>query len=175
VPATRLQTNAEIDGDYEERTGALILETFVDRDLDPAAIPAVLVAGHGPFVWGETVEAAVENAIALEAAAAAAFRTLALADDWALQDPRDYVRSLQVTVPRLVAEAGVRPEDVSGIGLAFTSCTVLPTLRDGTPLCRLDDLRREPHAWVKLWKHHAAQPEADRINALALERDEPWL
>jgi L-ribulose-5-phosphate 4-epimerase len=80
VPATRLQTNAEIDGDYEERTGALILETFVERDLDPAAIPAVLVAGHGPFVWGETVEAAVENAIALEAAAAAAFRTLALGE-----------------------------------------------------------------------------------------------
>jgi L-ribulokinase len=98
-----------------------------------------------------------------------------LADDWALQDPRDYLRSLQATVPRLLAEAGVRPEDVSGIGLAFTSCTVLPTLRDGTPLCQVDDLRREPHAWVKLWKHHAAQPEADRINALALERGEPWL
>ena len=43
---------------------------------------------------------------------------------------------------------------------------------DGTPLCMLDDLRGEPHAWVKLWKHHAAQPEADRINAVAAERRE---
>ena len=52
---------------------------------------------------------------------------------------------------------------------------MLPTLADGTPLCLLDELRREPHAWVKLWKHHAAQPEADRINAVAAERGEPWL
>ena len=58
------------------------------------------------------------------------------------------------------------PADVIGIGIDFTSCTMLPTLADGTPLCLLDDLRREPHAWVKLWKHHAAQPEADRINAV---------
>ena len=98
-----------------------------------------------------------------------------LAPDWALQDPRDYVRSLQSAVPRLLAETGVSPEDVIGVGVAFTSCTMLPTLADGTPLCLLDDFRREPHAWVKLWKHHAAQPEADRINAVAAERDEPWL
>lgn len=98
-----------------------------------------------------------------------------LRDDWALQDPRDYVRSLQVAVPGLLAETGVAPADVAGIGIAFTSCTILPTLADGTPLCVLDDLRREPHSWVKLWKHHAAQPEADRINAVAAERGEPWL
>ena len=98
-----------------------------------------------------------------------------LGDGWALQDPADYVRSLQTAVPRALAETGVRPGDVAGIGIAFTSCTMLPTLADGTPLCALDELRREPHAWVKLWKHHAAQPEADRINAVALERGEPWL
>jgi len=94
---------------------------------------------------------------------------------WALQDPDDYVRSLQTAVPRLLAETGVAAEDVVGVGVDFTSCTMLPTLADGTPLCRLDDLRREPHAWVKLWKHHAAQPEADRINAVAAERGEAWL
>ena len=98
-----------------------------------------------------------------------------LGPNWALQDPRDYIRSLQTAVPRLLAETGVPPGDVIGVGIAFTSCTMLPTLADGTPLCLLDDLRREPHAWVKLWKHHAAQPEADRINAVAAERDEPWL
>ena len=62
-----------------------------------------------------------------------------------------------------------------GIGIDFTSCTMLPTTADGTPLCLLEELRGEPHAWVKLWKHHAAQPEADRINAVAAERGEPWL
>ena len=98
-----------------------------------------------------------------------------LGADWALQDPRDYVESVRVAVPRLLAETGVSPDEVVGIGIDFTSCTMLPTLADGTPLCTLDDLRREPHAWVKLWKHHAAQPEADRINAVAAERGEPWL
>lgn len=95
--------------------------------------------------------------------------------DWALQDPRDYLRTYQVAVPALLAETGVSPVDVIGIGIDFTSCTMLPTLADGTPLCMVEDLRREPHAWVKLWKHHAAQPEADRINAVARERDEAWL
>jgi L-ribulokinase len=98
-----------------------------------------------------------------------------LEPDWALQDPGDYVRSIEQAVPGLLADTGVSPDDVVGIGIDFTSCTMLPTLADGTPLCRLDDLRREPHAWVKLWKHHAAQPEADRINAVAAERGEEWL
>jgi len=100
---------------------------------------------------------------------------VALEHDWALQDPEDYLRTFQETVPALLAETGVDPADVIGVGIDFTSCTMLPTLADGTPLCLLDDLRAEPHAWVKLWKHHAAQPEADRINAVAAERGEPWL
>jgi L-ribulokinase len=98
-----------------------------------------------------------------------------LEPEWALQDPADYVSALQHAVPKLLAETGVPPESIAGIGIDFTSCTTLPTLADGTPLCMVDDLRAEPHAWVKLWKHHAAQPEADRINAVAEERGEPWL
>ena len=98
-----------------------------------------------------------------------------LEPDWALQDPEDYIRTFQETVPSLLAETGVDPADVIGVGIDFTSCTMLPTLADGTPLCLLDGLRREPHSWVKLWKHHAAQPEADRINAVAAERGERWL
>ena len=95
--------------------------------------------------------------------------------DWALQDPEDYVRTLREAVPALLAETGVAPTDVIGIGIDFTACTMLPAAADGTPLCLLDEFRRQPHAWVKLWKHHAAQPEADRINAVAQERGEPWL
>jgi L-ribulokinase len=98
-----------------------------------------------------------------------------LEPDWALQDPDDYIRTLQETVPRLMRETGVNPSLVIGIGIDFTSCTMLPTLRDGTPLCCLDTFRRNPHAWVKLWKHHAAQPEADRINEAAEQRGEAWL
>ncbi len=97
-----------------------------------------------------------------------------LEHDWALQDPEDYIRTFQETVPILLSETGVDPAHVIGVGIDFTSCTMLPTLADGTPLCLLDELRREPHAWVKLWKHHAAQPEADRINAVARERGERW-
>ena len=98
-----------------------------------------------------------------------------LGPDWALQDPDDYLRTVQETVPPLLRTSGVDPADVVGIGIDFTSCTMLPTLADGTPLCRLDELRGRPHSWVKLWKHHAAQPHADRINAVAAERGEPWL
>jgi L-ribulokinase len=99
----------------------------------------------------------------------------ALPPDWALQDPEDYLDVLRLAVPAALADAGVDPADVIGIGTDFTACTVLPTLRDGTPLCRLPDLAGRPHAYPKLWKHHAAQPHADRINALAHERKEPWI
>jgi L-ribulokinase len=98
-----------------------------------------------------------------------------LEPDWALQDPEDYLRTFEHTVPRVLAEARIDADRVIGIGIDFTSCTMLPTTADGTPLCLLDERRGEPHAWVKLWKHHAAQPEADRINAVAADRGEPWL
>jgi L-ribulokinase len=98
-----------------------------------------------------------------------------LPPQWALQDPDDWVQALQVAVPAAVAAAGVRPEEVVGIATDFTASTPLPVLADGTPLCRLDDLRERPHAYPKLWKHHAAGAQAERINAVARERSEPWL
>ena len=98
-----------------------------------------------------------------------------LGHDWALQDPQDYLEAVKQTVPAVLAVSGVAPSEVIGLGIDFTSCTMLPTKSDGTPLCQLAEFRHQPHAWVKLWKHHAAQPQADRINAVAAERDEPWL
>ena len=98
-----------------------------------------------------------------------------LGDDWALQHPGDYLDVLEITTKEVLKISGVKPEDIIGIGTDFTACTVLPTLADGTPLCFLDQWKRIPHAWIKLWKHHAAQPWADRLNALAEKRNEPWL
>ncbi|MEV4481933.1 ribulokinase [Micromonospora coxensis] len=95
--------------------------------------------------------------------------------DWALQDPDDYRDVLRHAVPAALAASGVDPARVIGVGIDFTACTVLPALADGTPLCEVPELRNRPHAWVKLWKHHAAQGQADRINALAHERGEPWI
>ncbi len=95
--------------------------------------------------------------------------------DWALQVPSDYVDVLRTAVPKAVAASGVSPEDIIGIATDFTACTVLPTLEDGTPLCEVPELADRPHAYVKLWKHHAAQGQAERINALAHERGEPWI
>jgi L-ribulokinase len=98
-----------------------------------------------------------------------------LGPDWALQDPQDYIRTLQVAVGTVLAQSKIDPSEVIGIGTDFTACTMLPTKADGTPLCAIPEFRRRPHAWVKLWKHHAAQPQADRINAVARERGERWL
>jgi L-ribulokinase len=98
-----------------------------------------------------------------------------LPPEWALQVPSDYVDVLKVAVPEAVAASGVDPSRIIGIGTDFTACTILPTTADGTPLCELDGYRDRPHAYVKLWKHHAAQGQAERINALAHERGEAWI
>jgi L-ribulokinase len=98
-----------------------------------------------------------------------------LPPDFALQNPMDYIAVFQTAIPAVLDESGVDPVDVIGIGIDFTACTMMPTLADGTPLCTLERWRDNPHAWVKLWKHHAAQPEADKINATATAMDEPWL
>ncbi|MCE6999194.1 ribulokinase [Saccharothrix sp. S26] len=98
-----------------------------------------------------------------------------LPPDWALQVPQDYVDVLKHAVPAAIADAGVDPADVIGIGTDFTACTMVPVKADGTPLNELPEFADNPHAYVKLWKHHAAQPQADRINHLAAQRGESWL
>lgn len=98
-----------------------------------------------------------------------------LPSDWALQDPADYLQALGHTISAVLREAGVSPDDVIGVGTDFTACTVLPVKADGTPLCFLPQWKDEPHAYVKLWKHHAAQDKANRLNAIAEERGEAFL
>ena len=98
-----------------------------------------------------------------------------LPPEWALQNPDDYIATFQNAVPAALRESGIDPADVIGVGIDFTACTILPVKADGTPLSRLPEWRDNPHAWVKLWKHHAAQPEADQINATAREMGRGWL
>ncbi|RME97132.1 MAG: ribulokinase [Chloroflexi bacterium] len=92
-----------------------------------------------------------------------------LEPDWALQDPNDYLEVFKTTIPAVLQQSGVDPADVVGLGVDFTACTMLPTTSDGTPLCFLPEWRNNPHAWVKLWKHHAAQPEANKLNQIAYQ------
>ena len=98
-----------------------------------------------------------------------------LEPDWALQNPADYLTVVERTIPEVLEESGVSGEDVIGIGTDFTACTMLPIDEAGTPLCMRPEFADNPHAWVKLWKHHAAQPEADRVNAVAAELGETFL
>jgi L-ribulokinase len=98
-----------------------------------------------------------------------------LPSDWALQDPDDWVKVVNEAVPEVVAKAGVAPGDVIGLGIDFTSCTVLPVTAEGVPLCTIERWRERKHAWPKLWKHHAAQPVADRLNEIALQRGDAFL
>ena len=98
-----------------------------------------------------------------------------LPPDWALQDPDDWVLVLETGVAGALERSGIPPAEVAGIGVDFTSCTVLPVTGGGAPLCTLERFRTHRHAWPKLWKHHAAQPVADRLNEVALERGDEFI
>ncbi|MCD9020880.1 ribulokinase [Cohnella silvisoli] len=99
----------------------------------------------------------------------------ALEHDWALQHPDDYLEVLRRSVPEVLKQSGIDPSDVIGLGIDFTACTMLPVDENGVPLCFKPEWADNPHGWVKLWKHHAAQDEADRLNAIAAERREKFL
>ena len=94
---------------------------------------------------------------------------------WALAVPADYLEVLTETIPKLLAQSGVKAENIVGIGLDVTASTFLPVDQNGIPLCEKPEYAARPHAWMKLWKHHAAQPQADRMTALAHERNEDFL
>lgn len=99
----------------------------------------------------------------------------ALGYEWALQHPMDYLDVLRQSVPAVMQAAGVDPADVIGLGIDFTACTILPVDVNLEPLCFDPAFRDNPHSWVKLWKHHAAQEEANKLNEIAGERGEDFL
>lgn len=95
--------------------------------------------------------------------------------DWALQNPRDYINCMIATVRTAMEHAGAQPEDVVGIGVDFTACTLIPVDAEGNPLCMSEAFAANRHAWPKLWKDHGALEQAARITALAAQRGESWL
>lgn len=98
-----------------------------------------------------------------------------LEPDWALQHPQDYVDCMKHIVPEAIRLSGIDKSDIVGVGVDFTACTMLPVDKGGTPLCLKEEWAENPHAWIKLWKHHAAQDEANRLNEIAQQRGESFL
>ncbi|WP_284752276.1 ribulokinase [Arthrobacter sp. efr-133-R2A-120] len=128
--------------------------------------------GSGVFEYPHAV---ITEALPADLAGAPAGPAVRLPGEWALQVPQDYRDVLRHAVPAAVREAGIDPAAVVGIATDFTACTMVPVKADSTPLNELPGFANRPHAYVKLWRHHAAQGQADRINALAAERGESWL
>lgn len=93
----------------------------------------------------------------------------------ALQHPADYIEALKSTVGKILSDTGIGKESIGAVSIDFTACTILPIYADGTPLCFDEKYSDEPHAYVKLWKHHSAQSEADKMNEVAVARGEEWL
>jgi L-ribulokinase len=92
-----------------------------------------------------------------------------------LQHPRDYLDAMGFVFRDLFVQSGAKPEEVCGVGIDFTASTTMPVTADGTPLCFLPELQNEPYAYVTLWNHHCATPEAEHMTAIAKKRNEPWL
>jgi L-ribulokinase len=98
-----------------------------------------------------------------------------LPTDYALQHPQDWLDSAASAVRAAMRRAKLGADEVDSIGVDFTSCTMLPALRDGTPLCQLKSYARTALAWPRLWKHHAAKHQTDLINEIARRRQEGFL
>ncbi len=140
--------------DYGTQSGRAVLVDVAD---------GTEVADHvTPYLYGVIDEKLPESGVRLE-------------HDWALQHPADYMEVLARSVPEVMRISGVDPAEVIGLGIDFTACTMLPVDVTGTPLCLREEWKDNPHSWVKLWKHHAAQAEANELNALAKSRGEAFL
>jgi len=98
-----------------------------------------------------------------------------LEPETALQYPPDYLEVLKTIIPKAMKESGISADEIIGIGIDFTASTVMPALNDGTPLCTLPEFESQPFAYVKLWKDHASNPEAEEMNQVAEERGESFL
>ena len=94
---------------------------------------------------------------------------------WSLHHPNDYINALKRTVPKLLKESQVQPNQIIGIGIAFEGSIIIPTLKDGTPLALVDEFKNEPHAWPKHWKQQTAHDKAEQLTQIAVDRLEIFL
>ncbi|QDT05489.1 Ribulokinase [Rubripirellula lacrimiformis] len=94
---------------------------------------------------------------------------------FALQAPDDWLDAAAEATRSAMSQSGVRADQIVGVGVDFTSCTMLPTTIDGTPLCQVESLASVPLAWPKLWKHHGAIQQTERMNRIANHRNESFL
>lgn len=99
----------------------------------------------------------------------------ALADEWVVQHPGDFLEALHFAVPQLLRQTGVDKRDVAAIGVDFTASTVVALDGSFSPLCFQKEYGSNPHAWPKMWKHHAAQPQANLLTDIARQQERPYL
>ncbi|OHO68551.1 ribulokinase [Staphylococcus sp. HMSC036D05] len=98
-----------------------------------------------------------------------------LPQSFSLQNSNDYMEVLEEGIPAIIEESGVDASEIVGIGIDFTSSTVMFTDEHLTPIHNLPGFENNPHAYVKLWKHHGAQAEADLLFQTALDNQNRWL
>lgn len=145
-------------------------QVVLGLDFGTESVRALLVSAQGnelgsavvPFAHGQIIDRLPNN-------------DRLLPQGFALQHPSDWIDGAAKATVLAKRSAKVDSAAIVGIGVDFTSCTMLPTKADGTPLCQLKDFEDEPLAWPKLWKHHGAQKQTDRINEVARARDESFL
>ena len=95
--------------------------------------------------------------------------------DYALQDANDYIEALNEVVPNVIKESGLEQTDIIGLGIDFTSSTILPIDKHGSPLSNDDRFQDNPHAYCKLWKHHGAEKYAKVISDMAIKMNTKWI
>lgn len=98
-----------------------------------------------------------------------------LGNDWALQHPFDYLQVLSEVTKGVLKETEISKDDIVGVGVDFTACTILPIDKNNDTLIIQDKYKDNPHAYVKLWKNHSAQKYADKFNEIAGKRNEEFL
>lgn len=148
---------------------------FLGLDFGTESVRAIIVDRAGAE-HGSTVAPFAHGQITPVSRAARTLFDEPLPPRFALQHPDDWVNGAAEAVRQAIGGDDSCAKRIAGIGVDFTSCTMLPCAIDGTPLFQAhDSLARSPHAYPKLWKHHGAIDETERLNRVALDRREPWL
>lgn len=94
---------------------------------------------------------------------------------FAYTNPSLWLVSMKNAIEKLLDETGIPSNEIYSLGIAFDSCTVMPTDASGVPLCMMDKYKSNPNAWPKTWKHTAATPYAETLTKIAQDRGEPFL